>query len=594
MFSDKFLRDNSPMVIYASSQVDVYLLTKNICSTKVIVQTYYQLFKMNTTAEYVVSEKIWNVKFRFDPGQYAIGYYRLYAWIGYTMNGGTHWMEESMYVKIEHPPPHAFIKGGVGRIVGQGDVHFDARSVSYSLTKGPGDPSGLSFDFRCLGFLTHAIYNLLKFNIDTKLVFGDVAETKKKWYETQFLLYIENKMAFVRGSSVSRMVNTMKNSGVSCLPATQIYVKAELNKYKIKTTTPSMVTYNETETDSTTYRSTEGSTQSVESSTHSLDGSTQPCVTNVTECIVVVKCENNTDTNTTEKCINVTECSSNITDCTVAPMTYPSTTPAPTYDSIPLTYFYDIIYMEEMQSDPDLLLTTNHILPLPDNTTLIKNEMDEFIQSLNDEESLSFPDDTQEFFKLLSESSLTLDSLYQLNGLPGLPESANQTFFEELYDWLNKANVSKVFANELIYLLEDFKNVGVFVSSALKLVDIIGMDKFLRLSIDESGGCLINQLGSVFEGFEKIDSYNWNDMKLKEQSYLDWMETQLLISSACKNFTAQDNGTGNLLVTSEDVNQGLGFLLYLRVEFDGSVSYFIQHAQTKEGNPPELEIEYVK
>jgi hypothetical protein len=36
-------------------------------------------------------------------------------------------MEESMYLKIEHPPPNTFIKGGTGRIIGKGLIDFDGR-----------------------------------------------------------------------------------------------------------------------------------------------------------------------------------------------------------------------------------------------------------------------------------------------------------------------------------------------------------------------------------------------------------------------------------------------------------------------------------
>ena len=133
------------MVIYTSAQVDIYLLTKNKCAPGTTVYNFYDLYKINTTttAETRIGQRLWNLKFKFDPGTLDVGLYRLYTKIGYPRkNPMQHWMEESVYIKIEHPPPHAFIRGGAGRTVGQGQVKFDARSVSYSLTKGPGDPSG--------------------------------------------------------------------------------------------------------------------------------------------------------------------------------------------------------------------------------------------------------------------------------------------------------------------------------------------------------------------------------------------------------------------------------------------------------------------
>jgi hypothetical protein len=73
---------------------------------------------------------------RYKPGSSSSGCNLKYNYF-------IHWMEESMYLKIEHPPPNTFIKGGTGRIIGKGLIDFDGRSGSYSLKNGPGDPSGL-------------------------------------------------------------------------------------------------------------------------------------------------------------------------------------------------------------------------------------------------------------------------------------------------------------------------------------------------------------------------------------------------------------------------------------------------------------------
>ncbi|XP_076075594.1 uncharacterized protein LOC143046351 [Mytilus galloprovincialis] len=101
----------------------------------------------------------------------------------------------------------------------------------------------------------------------------------------------------------------------------------------------------------------------------------------------------------------------------------------------------------------------------------------------------------------------------------------------------------------------------------------------------------MNYLVNIFNGFAKINSFNWHKMEQQEKYYLSWLEDDMFNSSACKLFNGNADGTGNLTVTSEDVAEGMGFLVYLRVEFEESISYFIQHAQSVPGNPPVLEIE---
>ncbi|CAG2251688.1 unnamed protein product [Mytilus edulis] len=233
IFSDKFLRIENAMSIYTSAQVDIYLLTKNKCTTATIIHTYFALYKItnitDNTGMQIGGNEI-SVKFKFNPGQHEIGYYRLYARIGYPANM-TDWMEESMFVKIEQPPPHAFIKGGAGRTIGQGLSEFDARSVSYSLTKGPGDPSGLIFSWKCLNFVTNNIYNLLQFNIAPVSAFKDTGDYKKKWYDTNFVAYIENNHAFITASSLYTVIDSLKNSNSTCMNGSEVYVKAVLNKY---------------------------------------------------------------------------------------------------------------------------------------------------------------------------------------------------------------------------------------------------------------------------------------------------------------------------------------------------------------------------
>ncbi|XP_071131885.1 uncharacterized protein [Mytilus edulis] len=530
MFSDKFLKIDNPMSIYTSAQVDIYLLTKNKCTTATIIHTYFELYKItNITADtgVQVGEKQSDVKFKFNPGEHDIGYYRLYAKIGYPASM-TDWMEESMFVKIEQPPPHAFIKGGAGRTIGQGLSEFDARSVSYSLTNGPGDPSGLIFSWRCLSFVTHNIYNLLQFNIDPILAFKDISNYKKKWYETSFVQYIKDKVAFIYGSTLDPVVKSLKNSNSRCMYGSEFYVKVKPDKY-LKTFVTTKTTTDTTTPDTTAQEST----------------------------------------------------------------TEETTTPVSPYDRIPLTRFFDIDFMYEMDPKPKSeLKDTQYVLPFPRNyTRLVLNEMLEFLYDLYGEKSDDFLHDTDDFFERLSDSSLTLDSLYKLRELSGLPASANDTFFDDLFKWLQNANISKEFAFALRDLFNSFKSVQSYVSSATDLLDLIGIDGYFKLIIDESGKCLMNYLGDIFDGFTKINSFDWNRMKNQEKYYLNWLEIEFFNSSACKLFNGIEDGSGSLTVTSQDVSEGRGFLVYLRVEFEESISYFIQHAQSDTGNPPVLDIE---
>ncbi|XP_063447115.1 uncharacterized protein LOC134726633 [Mytilus trossulus] len=402
MFSDKFLLLESPMVIYTSAKVDIYLLTKNKCAPETIIHTYYELYKIhNETTEIQIGETQWDIKFMFSPGKLDLGVYRLYAKIGYPTRNMEFWMEESMFIKIEHPPPHAFIKGGDGRTVGEGNVDFDAHSES-----------------------------------------GETLTTVAPWYD--------------------------------------------LHQLKI---------------------------------------------------------------------------------------------------------FYDIDYMYEMEFNPSQELSTAYVIPVQAQSILVKNEMLEFFEYLYDADSEIFRQkDTIDFFEGLSDSSLTLDSLYQLNTLPGLPASANATFFENLYEWLQNADVSESITYGLIDLLDNFKLVKEIIMEAIELTEIMEIESFFLLKIDDSGKCLLEYLGEIFEGFITINSISWQNMKEQEQYYLRWLEEELFTSGNCHLFNAF-NGNANLVVTSQNVLEGMGFLLYVRVEFEQSVSYFIQHVQSIPGNAPFLDLE---
>ncbi|XP_071128331.1 uncharacterized protein [Mytilus edulis] len=531
IFSDKFLKIENAMSIYTSAQVDIYLLTKNKFTTGTIFHNYFALYKITNitdNTEVQIGGNEIGVKFKFNRGQHEIGYYRLYARIGYPANM-TDWMEESMFVKIEQPPPHAFIKGGAGRTIGEGLAEFDARSVSYSLTKGPGDPSGLIFSWKCLNFVTNDIYNLLQVNITPVSAFKDTGDYKKKWYETNFVRYIENNVAFIYASTLYTVIDSLQNSNSTCMNGSEFYVKAILNKYP-----PTREQKDET----------------------------------------------------TEAYKNIT-----MTTMEAKSKTKETTTPGPLYDLIALTRFFEIEFMYEMQSNPLSELDNITFVIRPDNNSLVLNEMVEFLNDLYNEESEAFLQDTDDFFQRLSDSSLTLDSLYQLRELSVLPASVNATFFDNLQSWLQNANESKQVAYDLRDLLDSFKYVQSYIKNATELVKLIGIEGYLKLFVDDSGQCLMNYLVNIFNGFAKINSFNWHKMEQQEKYYLSWLKDDLFTSSACKLFNGLADGTGNLTVTSQDVAEGMGFLVYLRVEFEESISYFIQHAQSVPGNPPVLEIE---
>lgn len=572
IFDEKFLRIESPMVIYTSAQVDIYLLTKNKCAPGTIVYNYYDLYKINTTttAETRIGQRHWNLKFKFEPGTLDVGLYRLYTKIGYPdRNPMQHWMEESVYIKIEHPPPHAFIRGGAGRTVGQGQLNFDARSVSYSLTKGPGDPSGLVFKWKCLNFVTKSIYNLLQFNIDSVKTFQDDTEYKKKWYETGFVEYIANQVAFINVSTLYQRIKYHRNLNVTCSTADQLYVIVE--PYSITEATTIAVSTTETfdNTSQTTINDLETTTLQTDWTTYDNDSTSY------------YNDSTSYDNDSTTYDINMT---------TTEPLTTEQTT-TKSYDLIPLSTFYDINYLYEIMFNPKQYYDTTHVLELPTYDKLVKNEMLEFLESLYGEDASSFANDTSDFFERLSESSLTLDSILQLRELSGLPQSANAEFFNNLANWLKIAEESKVFANELVTLLERFKQVQSYITSGLNLTLFVGVDGYFQLTIDTAGMCLLEYLGQIFEGFSTINTFDWDNMKIQEQYYLNWMQQELFNSSACRLFNALEFGTANLSVTNLDVNEGMGYLVYVRVEYEGSVSYFIQHVQSVTGNPPELEVE---
>ena len=523
IFEEKFLKKDSAMVIYSSAQVDIYTLTKNNCTMATIIYKYWELYKVNETSEEEeqIGGRSYTLKFKVSPGVFELGLYRLYVKIGYPQTY-YHWMEESMYFRIVHPPPHAFIKGGAGRTVGQGIVNFDARSVSYSLTKKPGDPTGLTFRWKCLNFVTSSIYNLLAFNIGADKVFNDEIADNQKWYHIGFISQIDELVAWVNSSMLYKRVRISRTLNVSCSNAGGLYVKVNMTNMNTTQISPDILN----------------------------DKVTQLTPT---------------------------------TDETIT-----STDDAIRY--LPLTSFYGITYLADMFDSPLTYMNSDHVMPLPDYNSLVKNEINEFLDFLYDSSS-ALISNAETFYEKLSESSLTLQSLVQLRELSGLPSSANKMFFDNLEKWINIANETQIFVKALVSMLNNFEPYKTHLNIGFNLVSFVGIDGVLQINIDQLEPCLLKTFGDIMEGFFNINKQDWHDMKNKEIFYLNWLKNELITSTQCERFNGEIDGSAAMNVTEEDVNNGTGFLIYIRVEFEESISYFIQHAQSILGEPPELEIE---
>lgn len=257
---------------------------------------------------------------------------------------------------------------------------------------------------------------------------------------------------------------------------------------------------------------------------------------------------------------------------------------------IKLTSFYDILYLADMFDSPVQYLKLTQELSFPDYNTLVTNELINFLDFFYGSTS-TLISDSETFFEKISESLLTLKSLLKLRGLDGLPKSANESFFNDLEIWIDSTKDTKDIITAIAEMLNGFKPYYAQLNIGLNLTSLIGIDGFLQLSVDESQPCILQLLGDIIEGLFNINGYNWHQMKDIELFYLNWMDRELITSSECIRFHGSDYGSAEVEVVGDDVDKGMGFLVYIRVEFEESVSYFIQHAQTVIWTPPELEIE---
>ena len=514
IFEEKFLKEDNPMVIYTSAQVEIYSLTKNKCTTDTIIENYWNIYSVNRTTgtETKVRPTTSTIKFIIKPGSYDVGTYRLHIKIGYPPGSMEHWMEESMYIKIMHPPPHAFIKGGSGKNIGKGIAAFDARSVSYRLANDPGDPSGLTFEWRCLKFITKHLYKLLQLSINPTSAFNDETGYERKWYHSGFTEHVNDQVAWIDVSTLYERVTYLRNNNATCSTADEIYIKVTPGSF--------------------------------------------PHITS-----------DNNQNDTAE-------------DTTV-----------PNYDLVPLNIFYNIMYLKDFDNTSRAIYSLRNALPLPVYTELVTNELFTFLEFYYGTDTSPLSIFSLDFFQRLSESFLTLQSISRLEGLDGLPASADATFFENLTTWLQIASEGTSFAETVSPLLTTYEAYISYIYEGVDLINYIGIDGYMQLYIDEWGTCLLNFLGELFEGFYKINQYDWFDMRSKERFYLQWIEDELFQSSECELFDGFDNGTGRLNVTEVDVILGIGYLVNVRVEFNGSISYFVQYAQSVSKNPTELHIE---
>lgn len=222
---EKFLEPESPMVIYTSANVEFYPLTQSECPG-LVLYNYWNFYYMNSSSENdtLVKGPVFNLKFKIQSGEYEVGLYKLYVKIGYPQNLHN-WMEESMYIQILHAPPHAFIRGGSGRTVGHGTFEMDAQSVSYSLSREPGDATGLTFMWKCMNFITSSIYKLLQLNIEPTSAFNYTTEEQEKWYHTGFTMIVENEVPWIEVSTLYDRYQYYKGAGSTCLRADEMFAK---------------------------------------------------------------------------------------------------------------------------------------------------------------------------------------------------------------------------------------------------------------------------------------------------------------------------------------------------------------------------------
>ncbi|XP_071131781.1 polycystin-1-like protein 2 [Mytilus edulis] len=132
------------------------------------------------------------------------------------------------------------------------------------------------------------------------------------------------------------------------------------------------------------------------------------------------------------------------------------------------------------------------------------------------------------------------------------------------------------------------------MEKGLQLVDYIKMDDFLQLYIRETGNKFehfyLDFLRDFYNIMIRIDQVDWNRLEMIEKNYTNWLYC-LVDDNRCAHFSRKADGYAELQVQRQDVVNGVGYLIYLRAYFEGSYGYFVQHAQTIDGDPPELELE---
>ncbi|CAC5378678.1 HMCN [Mytilus coruscus] len=522
VFDQSYLSEDSPMVVYTSAKVIIEALSQNLCFTNTSIFYSWELFKRITDDNGTVTEIKENrtsssFYFLLQPHDLKPGLYRLHVKIGYPEDF-THWMVESMYLKLEHPPPNTFIKGGTGRYIGEGSVNLDGKSGSYSLKNGPGDPSGLVFEWACLNFVTNDIYKLLSFKIDPLYVFLE-QQNVEKWYNTDFLQEVNEKLIRINASTLYTHVQSLDNATGKLADDYNVTIRER-------------------------YQTSYVAGQDDGSSRYDLFVNDN--YTNYYYYVIETR---------------------------------------------PFQDFFHIKYMKELSKDAQPKIFKEIVLP--SDNELVRNEYNELVNDLFYEGSL-FVEHFMDFLDLLSDSYLTMLSLYNFEGVPIEDLTTNSPFLIILDDWLRTIKDIHDDLDLMISTINTYTSYVDIMEKGLQLTDYIKMDDFLQLYIrkteKEFKHFYLDFLRDFYNIILQINQVDWNRLEMIEKNYTNWLYG-LVDDNRCAHFSPKADGYAELQVQRQDVVNGVGYLIYLRAIFEGSYGYFVQHAQTIDGDPPELELE---
>ncbi|CAG2242454.1 unnamed protein product [Mytilus edulis] len=489
VFDQNYLAEDSPMVVYTSAKVIIEALAQNLCFTNTSIFYSWELFKRMTDNNSTVTEIKENrtsssFYFSLKPHDLKPGLYRLHVKIGYPEDF-THWMGESMYLKIEHPPPNTFIKGGTGRYIGEGSVTLDGKSRSYSLKNGP---------------------EIHQQNVE-------------KWYNTDFLQEVNEKLNRINASTLYTHVQSLDNATGKLTDDYNVTIR---ERYK------------------TSYVAGQDDGSS------GYDSYVNDNYTNYYYYVIETR---------------------------------------------PFQDFFHIKYMKELYKDVQPKIFKEIVLP--DDNEVVRNEYSELVNDLFYEGSL-FVEHLMDFLDLLSDSYLTMLGLYNFEGVPIEDLTTNSPFLIVLDDWLRTIKDIRDDLELMNSTINTYASYVDIMEKGLQLTDYIKMDDFLQLYIRKTENKFehfyLDFLRDFYNIMIRIDQVDWNRLEMIEKNYTNWLYG-LVDDNRCAHFSPKTDGYAELQVQRQDVVNGVGYLIYLRAYFEGSYGYFVQHAQTIDGDPPELELE---